>query len=209
MNERDINEALAAVRDMQALVLERRLFRGYSGLARAAGGVVALLAAAVLHRTEWVPATPWAHLVGWGSVLAIGLALNYGAFIYWAWRRYRLAGNWDESAPALEAVPALAVGAGLTLALIRVQAYGLLPGAWMVAYGLVHAAYRRSLPPAIYLLGLAYMACGLFCLLSPAILFEDPWPMGLVFGFGEIIGGIILYGNRRWDEEIRARGKHT
>ncbi|MDD5708725.1 MAG: hypothetical protein PHR35_22655 [Kiritimatiellae bacterium] len=194
MDEQDIGEALARVREMQAVVLERRRFRGFSGLARGAGGVVTLLAAGLLSRTALIPPTPTAHLIGWGCVLIAGLLLNYGALLVWTWRQATRQG-WSVALPALDAFPALIVGAALSFALVRIEAQDLLFGTWMTVYGLVHVAYRRNLPPGIYLLGLAYIACGVFCLAWQGISFIDPWPMGLVFGFGEAIGGMILYGN--------------
>ena len=51
---------------------------------------------------------------------------------------------------------------------------------------------RLSLPPGIYLVGLAYVACGALCLLLPSVTFTNPWPMGIVFFAGELTGGAIL-----------------
>ena len=53
MEERDINQAIAHVRQMQALVLDRQGFRGFSGAARMAGGAAAL---AGRHRAAVGPA---------------------------------------------------------------------------------------------------------------------------------------------------------
>jgi hypothetical protein len=45
-------------------------------------------------------------------------------------------------------------------------------------------------------LGVFYLTCGTVCLLVPWISFTNPWPMALVFGVGEWVGGFIFYQNR-------------
>ena len=97
-----------------------------------------------------------------------------------------------ELVPAFDAVPALAVGAGLSLALIMHGEYDLLFGTWMCLYGLVHIPYRNSLPFANYLVGIFYLACGAIMLVWPGVSFTNPYPMGLVFGAGELAGGFVL-----------------
>jgi hypothetical protein len=188
-----IHDALAQVRRMQELILEKRHFRGYSGKARIASGCVAIAGAAVLHSTL-VPATPAAHLLGWSAVLVAGLLLNYVALLYWFLFDPDVRGNPIMLKPAVDAVPALAVGGLLALALILVEQHDLLFGACMCCYGLAQVAYRLSLPRGIYLLGLCYIACGAGCLIARVPLL-NPWPMGITFFFGEVAGGIILLRN--------------
>lgn len=192
-----LSEALEQVRGMRALLRDRRRFRGYSGLARLGGGVAALAGTLLLLRAAWVPDAPRAHLAVWGGVLLAALALNYGALLAWAWRRRHAAEAWSEFAPVLEALPSLSVGAALTLALVRAESFDLLFGVWMSLFGLMHVAHRRTLPAANFLLGLGYIAAGIFCLLWPGVDFLDPLPMGLVFGGGELLGGLILFDGRR------------
>lgn len=189
MEEHDIRQAIDQVRRMQALVLDRQGFRGFSGAARAAGGAAAMLTALVLaHAAAPVPRL---HLIGWGVLLAVGLAVNFAALFCWLFANrhcIRLAELW----PALEVFPALSVGAVLSLALIRVNQLDLLFGTWMALYGVSHMAFRRTLPFAVYCGGLFYIAAGAFCLLWPGVTFTDPRPMGLVFGLGEVFGGWAL-----------------
>jgi len=192
----DVQDALAQVRRMQDILQERRLFRGYSGWARLFSGGLALAGAAVLASGR-VPATPRAHLAGWLAILALALAANYGALAWWfisprgAHRRLALL------APAREALPPLALGGLLTLALARAGAVDLLFGAWMACYGLAHLPYRLTLPRANYLLGLGYCACGAALLLAPGVRLLDPWPMGLIFFAGETVGGFVLLHDNR------------
>jgi hypothetical protein len=191
-----IHDALEQVDRLRELILERRQFHGFSGPARLASGLAALAGAAVLASGA-VPATPWAHLTGWGAVLLVALAANYGALAHWFFSDPAARRDLLALKPAVDVIPALAVGGLLGLALVRAGHFDLLPGTWMCGYGLAHTACRLSLPPANYLVGLGYLVCGAACLLAPGVTFLNPWPMGLVFGVGETLGGWILIQQRR------------
>lgn len=188
-----IHDALGQVDRMRELILERRRFRGYSGTARMIGGGVALAVTLVLTRAEPLH-TPALQLAGWAVVLAAALALNYSALAFWFFQRRGSEHPLTDLRPALEVVPALAMGAVLSLALIWHGQYDLLFGVWMCLYGLAHMGYRHSLPGGIIWVGLFYQAAGIVCLLAPGISFLNPWPMGLVFFVGETVGGCILRG---------------
>ncbi|MBU4210962.1 MAG: hypothetical protein L6437_07570 [Kiritimatiellae bacterium] len=186
-----IHDALVQVRRLKALILEKRLFRGYSGIARMAGGLMALIGAAIMASRNF-PATPDAHLLGWTAVLAGALIINYGALLRWFSAKPASRRSLRDLVPAFDALPALAVGAGLSLALIMHGEYDLLFGTWMCLYGLVHMSYRNSLPFANYLVGIFYLACGMIMLVWSGVSFTNPYPMGLVFGAGELAGGFVL-----------------
>ena len=187
-----IHDALAQVKQLQALILEKRLFRGYSGIGRMAGGLVAL-AGMIVMATPRFPSAPNAHLLGWLTVLIIALAINYGMLMLWFSTIPASRRSIRELMPAIDAIPALAIGAVFSLALVMHGFYDLLFGAWMCLYGLVHMPYRNSLPFANYLVGIFYLLCGAIMLLWPGASFTNPYPMGLVFGFGELGGGFVLY----------------
>lgn len=186
-----IHDALGQVDRMRELILERRRFRGYSGTARMLGGGIALAATFGLARLEALH-TPWLQLAGWSVVLATALILNYGGLALWLFKRRGGEHPLADLRPALEVLPALAVGAALSLALILREQYDPLFGVWMCLYGLAHMGYRHSLPRGITVVGLFYQAAGIACLLAPGITFLNPWPMGLVFFAGETVGGWIL-----------------
>jgi hypothetical protein len=185
-----IHDAIAQVTQLQELIIEKRQFHGYSGRARFAAALSALLGAAILA-SDFVPSTPHAHLFGWGLVLIAGLAINYGALAFWLLSNAEVRRHPAIAKPALDAIPPLAVGAMLSLAAVLGGSYDLLFGIWMCLFGLTNVAYRRSMPRGIYGLGLAYIACGSACLILRCP-FLNPWPMGLVFFAGETIGGFIL-----------------
>ena len=195
-----IHDALAQVRRLQEFILEKRLFKGYSGRARIVSGVVALAGAMVLA-SDKVPAKPFVHLAGWGIVLVAGVALNYACLLYWFLFDPAVRRSPVMLKPALDALPALAVGAMLSLALVRMAQFDLLFGTWMCLYGLDQVAYRQSLPQGIYAVGVGYLLCGAACLVSPSVSFLNPWPMGLVFCMGEIAGGIVLTRHRTTRED--------
>lgn len=186
-----IHDALAQVRKMRELILTRHEFRGYSGKARIVSGTAALAGAMVLASHN-VPHTPLAHLVGWAAVLAFGVLVNYVALFYWFLFDREVRRNPVMLKPAMDAIPALAVGAALTVGMLAYGEFDMLFGIWMCLYGLAQTAYRQSLPTGIYGVGLGYILCGAVCLVAPSISFLNPWPMGIVFFAGEWIGGAIL-----------------
>lgn len=186
-----IHDALGQVDRMRALILERQRFRGYSGTARMLGGVGALAATLVLDRSVTLHSTR-GQLTGWSIVLGLALLLNYGGLTLWFLRSRQRGETWAALRPALDVLPALALGAIMGLALVMRGQHDLLFGTWMGLYGLAHMGYRHSLPTGIIGVGLFYLASGIACLLLPGISFLNPWPMGLVFFIGETAGGWIL-----------------
>ncbi len=185
-----IHDALAQVRRLQGVLLEKRQFKGYSGTARVVCGFVALGAAWFLSGAGY--RDPFEHLFVWGIVVLIGAAVNYGALAYWFLFDDHVRRNLRMLKPAGDAIPALAVGGAMTIGLVLVWQFNLLFGMWMCLYGLAQVAYRQSLPSGIYLVGLGYIICGAVCLAWPDVSFLRPWPMGVVFFVGEVIGGWIL-----------------
>jgi hypothetical protein len=189
-----IHDALDQVKTLRELILEKKHFRGYSGKARIVSGLAALAGAVVLSLPHF-PSSPLLHLAGWGVVLVVGLLLNYVAVLYWFLFDHDVRRNPIMLKPAVDAIPALAAGAALSLALIMAGQYDLLTGVWMALYGLAQTAYRQSLPKGIYFVGLAYVICGAYFLVIPQP-FVNPWPMGVVFCVGETAGGVILIRDR-------------
>ncbi len=189
-----IHDALAQVRKMQEIILERRSFRGYSGRARMYGALATLAGALAMSCPRFPDSDLW-HLAGWAVVLGVALALNYGALGFWFLFNPRVKRNAAMLVPAIDALPALAMGALMSVGLVLKGEYDLLFGTWMILYGLGHVSYRQSLPSANYGVGAFYMLCGVICFIWPGLQFTNPLPMGLVFFTGELAGGYILYRN--------------
>ncbi|MDP6777050.1 MAG: hypothetical protein QGI83_09830 [Candidatus Latescibacteria bacterium] len=184
-----IQEALSQVRDLQRIVLQKQLFKGYSGRVRILVGTLALLAAAIMA-SEYFPRTTTSHIYGWGTVFTIGLLWNYGALFYWAVTKQR---SKIQLSPVLDAFPSLFVGGVLTLTAIQIGQTDLLFGIWMCLFGLTCLATRHTFPRSYWTVGIFYITCGTGYLLSANPSFLNPWPMGLVFFVGEWWGGLIFH----------------
>lgn len=189
-----IHQALAQVRELQQKVLEKQYFKGYSGRARALSGTIAMLAACVMW-LPWYPLTREAHVVGWGAVFVIGAVLNYGALIYWYFSDRGARRDFRRIKPAFDVFPALLVGGVLTHVFLREGLHDLLPGMWMALFGVANLASQRVLPRMINVVGWFYVTCGAISLLVAAP-FTNPWPMAVVFFFGEWAGGFVLHFDR-------------
>lgn len=195
-----VHDALDQVHRLREVMIEKRLFRGYSGRARIASGLLALAGAAVLSSGR-VPVTHASVLFMWAVVLAGALALNYGALLIWFLSPTGAARSGLLVRPALDALPPLALGAAATAAVLMHGPWQMLYGLWMGLYGLVHLPYRQTLPRANYFVGLSYVACGMVCLMWPGLTWLNPWPMALVFFAGEVAGGwILIRGGKRDDD---------
>lgn len=190
-----IHQALAQVRELKLRVLNAQRFTGYSGRWRAVGGTLALLAPLVLT-AAWYPQTLVAHLIGWGVVFLGAVLANYAAVLYWFLFHPDADRDVRKLMPTIHALPSLVVGAIFTLILILHEQYDLLFGIWMCLYGLTNLSARHTLPKSLWPLGLFYIVCGTVCLLVPDLSFLNPWPMGIVFGIGEWIGGLIFHRHR-------------
>ncbi len=196
-----IHDALARVKKIQELIINRKYFKGYSGTARIISGAVALSGAIILS-LNYIPVSFNIHLIGWGIILIIGLICNYGALLYWFLFNKNVKRNLLKLKPAIDAIPALIIGGVLSLAVILKGHYQFLFGIWLCLYGLSQIAYRNTLPKSIYFIGILYMISGIYFLFSPNVSFLNPLPLGIIFFMGESLGGLVLYSeNNLQDEE--------
>jgi lysylphosphatidylglycerol synthetase-like protein (DUF2156 family) len=193
---------MGRVRVLQQLILDKQMFRGFSGVARILAGVGVILAALMLEKGG-VPRNVNAHLVVWAGVLGIALVLNFSGLVRALRRDAAFRRDPARMKPVLDIVPPLAVGAVLSLALILRGSYDLLFGVWMSLFGLAHLACRRALPSANCAVGGFYVLCGVLCLLGPNVSFLKAWPMALAFGPGEIAGGLVFLSLRGVGGQLR------
>lgn len=198
-----IHHALAQVQELKLRVLNSQQFTGYSGRCRAVGGTIALFTPLVLG-AAWYPKTTTAHFWAWGLVAFSAILANYSAVLYWFLFKSEVKRDIRRLLPTVDALPSLAVGGILTAALIVNDQYDLLFGTWMCLYGLTNLSARYTLPKALWPLGIFYIACGATCLSVPWVSFTSPWPMGLVFGLGELAGGLIFHRSRISNAQIRS-----
>lgn len=187
-----LHQAMREVRELKRHILTKQRFKGYSGRARALGGCAAL-AAALLLRGEHFTNELVSVLTLWGVVLAFSLSLNYGALVYWFLYDEEVDRDWQSLKPALEVLPAFAVGGALTVAMVQRGCPELLPGMWMCLYGLANLASRHVLPRRIMWVGGWYLIAGAVCLIAPAWAWSQPLAMGVAFFIGEWLGGLALH----------------
>jgi hypothetical protein len=101
-------------------------------------------------------------------------------------------------------LPALCAGLLLTVVIVDAarEVAWMLPGLWQIIFSLGVFASCRFLPPAMFAVGVWYLAAGLGCLaLGGAGLSLSPWAMGIPFGVGQLLVAVVLrFGYRRADE---------
>lgn len=195
-------------RAIQDLSFIRRTMEGAASFTDVPGwglvgaGAVALLAApaASMQPTD-------AHWLGvWiGTAILAGLI---GALTMWRKMRRRVAASGADllSVPARRFLlgfwPAIAAGALLTVALIDVTtpgvnahvAHRVLPGVWLLLYGVGITTAGAHSVRAVPLLGLAFMLLGTIALLWPAA----PRDLMMALGFGVLQVAFGFYIARRY-----------
>jgi len=188
---------LAEVRDRLA-ALQR--FDGYSGLAAAASGIVAFVAAFLQMRIAPMPVTAagvQAYLAIWLSCLAVALALNYGAVAGWLLKHRAPGARSRFRTAALSIVPSIVLGGALTFALVGHSAYGLLPGTWFAFYAIGLFASRGAIPAPTFGVTVGFALLALVFLVTPLdALALAWWVMPIGFGAGQLAIGYLIWLDR-------------
>ena len=190
----NVHDALQQVRDIKTALIAGEKLTGYSGRMRAVAGTFTLIGAVIMSRS-FFPATPHAHLFGWAVVMLAALIANYSALIHWFLSHPEDAPDWRRLVPAAEGLPPIFVGGVLSMLFVLSGMFDSLFGTWMCLFGLTNLSSRRVMSKGSWPLGLYYIACGTGCLFLP-ISFTNPWPMGIVFFVGELLGGYIFHIHR-------------
>ena len=188
----DAFDQIALIRQQ---VARAEMFRGYRAGTTAFSGVVAIAASHFTARMEAARAcTDEQYLMIWcgAAVLCLAvLAIDIG----WRQRREPSALQRDLTMSAIEhLLPALAAGLLLTFVLFRFaeETVWMLPGLWMMLFGLGIHASRRLLPRFSGLIAGHYLASGLFVLSLREWAAFNPWTMGAVFGLGQLMAAGLL-----------------
>jgi hypothetical protein len=91
---------------------------------------------------------------------------------------------------ALSLCPAMIAGAALTLVLYRSGLFELMPGTWLLLYGVSVVTSGAFSVKVVPIMGLCFMALGIIALLSP-LAFAN-WFMAAGFGGLHIAFGIVI-----------------
>jgi uncharacterized membrane protein YidH (DUF202 family) len=189
---------LAEVRDRLASVQE---FRGYSGPAAALSGALALIAGIAQLTAAPVPQTPaevQRYLTIWLICLMAALAVNYGALLMWYWRSAGRQERRQTRTVGFAILPAIALGAVLSLAMIAHNLARLLPGIWYASYGIGLFSSRAVLPRGVIGVASAFGLAGAVLILTPVeSLPLRWWVMPAGFGLGQICIGYLLSKERK------------
>jgi hypothetical protein len=155
---------------------------GWGGVAMGATALVATLLAHGRPPAEW--------LAVWLSASVLALGIGGWTMALKARRGGTSVLSYSGRRFVLSYVPPLAVGALLTLVLVRAGLYAALPGTWLLLYGtgvVTGGAFSVRVVP---LMGFCFMALGAIALLVPPVWGE--WLMATGFGGLHIIFGLII-----------------
>ena len=178
--------ALDQLRYIRRTMEEAGSFTTVSGWAQVAIGVVGLVAAAIADAQP----TPRGWLSVWIVAGAIGFVLSLAGMVHKA----RRLGVPPFAGPARRFVLTfclpLVAGAPLTVALDQAGLHGLLPGTWLLLFGVGVASGGAFSVRTVPVMGFCFMVLGIVALFAPVAL--TGWLMALGFG-GLLIGfGIVI-----------------
>ena len=193
----DLEKALAEITLIRTQIARGMEFHGLGAATLAATGGLAVLAAAA--QAAWL-AEPARQVEGflllWLGVAAISVIL---IGVEMATRTARARSDLAQEiilAAVEQFLPAAAAGALMTAVLYQFApaVLWMLPGLWQITVSLGLFASRRSLPPAITIAGLWYLAAGLGCLaFAGGAHAFTPLAMGLPFGVGQALVAAIVH----------------
>jgi len=195
----DVQSALEQIAAVREGVARANTFRGYRAATTAVTGIIAILTSAIsqvlldhgiyddnVFLILWIGAAVLCTtIVGWEMVWRVGQSGS-------ALQR-------DLSLSAVERfLPPIAAGGLLTLVFFRFNPNDvwMLPGLWMILFGLAVHASRRLMPRYSGAVAAYYLLCGLLVLSMREQVEFSPWPMGVVFGFGQFLAAVLL----KWTE---------
>lgn len=156
---------------------------GWGGVAM---GVMALVATVSAYDSPSVDR--W--LAVWLSASALAFAIGGWAMVVKARRAGTTVFSYSGRRFVLSYVPPLAVGALLTLVLVRAGLYSALPGTWLLLYGtgvVTGGAFSVRVVP---IMGFCFMILGAIALLAPPSWGE--WLLAAGFGGLHIIFGLVI-----------------
>lgn len=176
-------DQLAFIRDT---MVRAGRFTAVPGIGMMGAGVVGVIAAVVAPHAR----TPLEWLAVWLSAAVIAIAFSLALMI----RKAHRSGQSLRAGPgrtfALAFAPPLAAGALLTLAMVRAEAWSLLPGTWLVCYGAAVVSGGAFSVRVVPVMGTVIVSLGALTLFLPTV--THTWMLGAGFGATELIFGYII-----------------
>ena len=188
---------IAEVRERLAMT---QRFRGYSGVAAIASGCFAIAAGVLQALLIAVPHSAYDARVYASIWLVCGTAaaiVNYGSIAHWFVSDASARDRWQTRTVGLAILPAVALGAAITLALLMRGAFAYLPGVWYGCYGVGLFASRTMLPRDVLPIAAFFLVAGIALLFTPTAIALAWWVLPIGFGVGQIAIGVLVARDRR------------
>ena len=201
----EVERALADLVEVRDRLASVQRFRGYSSRVAMLTGGIALIGGLVQLALVPHPSSlsdVRLYLAIWISCFAVALALYYGNLLTWYARNKGRHARYQSRTVGLTILPALALGAVLSLAVYLQGVPAMLPGIWYACYGLGIFAARTLVPK-----GTIYVA-SMFGLIGTALLLmPNQWPalawwvMAAGFAIGQFWIGWLIAGETEHQSE--------
>lgn len=195
----ELKNALVQIDEIRAQMARTQLFRGYRSVTAAVSAVLAVLAGLV--QASYLPEPtrhPKTYVILWTSVAGLSLIL-VGAEMVLRARRLKSRLQSELTMQAVEQfMPALVAGGvlGYVIPTYAPESISLLPGLWLMVFGLGVFSSCRVLPRATFWIGAYYLLAAVLCL----VLARGPYAlcsgaMGIPFAVGQALAAVVLYVN--------------
>jgi hypothetical protein len=190
----EINKALDQITEIHGQLAKTDANHSYGSVSVTLSGVIALIAAAVQPVFFGGDASPLLFVFYWVVLACIAVVIASIGIIYGYFRQKSLYERRKTLTAIGQLTPCIVAGAVFTLILVNEKFHfiGYLPGIWVMLFSLGIFASRPYLPGVFGWVALFYLVCGSFLIYHQSM---SPWGMGLTFGIGQILSGILLYWN--------------
>ncbi|HTZ55596.1 MAG TPA: hypothetical protein VMB20_11090 [Candidatus Acidoferrum sp.] len=191
----DLERAMLDIAEVRDRLAMAQRFRGISGVAAIASGCFAIAAGVLQALLVAVPGAGHDSRVYASIWLVCGTAamiVNYASIAHWFVSDASARDRWQTRTVGLAILPAIALGAALTLAMITRGAFSYLPGVWYGCYGVGLFASRTMLPRDVLPISAFFLVAGIALLFAPSSIALAWWVLPVGFGVGQIAIGVLV-----------------
>lgn len=196
----DLERAMLDIAEVRDRLAMTQRFRGISGIAAIASGCFAIAAGVLQALLVAVPSSSYETRMYASIWLVCGTAaliVNYASIAHWFVSDESVRDRWQTRTVGLAILPAISLGAALTLALVLRGAFSYLPGVWYGCYGVGLFASRTMLPRDVLPISAFFLLAGIALLFAPASIALAWWVLPVGFGIGQIAIGVLVSRDRR------------